>query len=68
MKINKITKYGKVPLDREILILKKNKWGVGQFYKASSCIRCFFYSRGDVSMTKPKTEFRAWAEFPKTNI
>jgi hypothetical protein len=76
MKLNKITKFGKVPLDRKVLILNKDKtWGHGYFFKwvkdsmgekADNKIYCDFHSPEQTWLGEAKISFLAWMEFPDT--
>lgn len=73
--LNKITKFGKVPLDRKVLILNKDRnWGYGVFFrwmkdsmgeKADRKIYCNYQSPEQTWLGERKDQFIAWMEFPK---
>ena len=73
--VKKITTFGKVPLDRQVLILNKDRnWGHGYFFKwtedefgerADGKIYCNFYSPEQTWLGDPKTNFLAWMDFPE---
>ena len=76
MKFNKITKFGKVPLNRKVLILNSdNNWGVGEFFKwtkdsmgekADGRIYCNFHSTNQLLLGEKKCKFLGWIELPET--
>jgi hypothetical protein len=77
VKMNKITKFGKAPLNKHVLILNRDKnWGHGYFFKweEDSCgekadgkIYCNFYSPEQTWLGESKESFLGWIEFPESS-
>lgn len=73
--MKKISKNGKIPLDKPVMILSKNNhWGHGIFFKwtedsmgekADDKIYCNFRSPEQTLLGEPKSSFLAYFEFPK---